>query len=494
MLVDHGNPIIGPFLMAVIAIICLTLFVYFIHHSVRWIQVNNLIAKIRMDGSKVTPKRYEDYLYKSFYQIRHYGKEDVINWDKLSDLDKAHLQEIYCLLQGLIRSEGGSLVMQGMKRLGISIIIILCIILTACSSSTSTVEKEKDTTGERDESNEPEVIEKEITLTAVGDILIHDRVYDDAETSDGYDFMPMLEKVEPFLNDTTITFANQETMIGGESIGLSGYPSFNSPTEIGDALKQVGVDVVSIANNHTLDRGEKAIQNAIKHWEKIDMMYTGAYKDEADRDHIRIYETDENISVAFLAYTYGTNGIPVPDGKDYLVNFIDKDVLASDIAEAKEKADVTVLSLHFGEEYERMPNQEQKDLVQFAADQGVEVVLGHHPHVLQPVEWVEGEDGNETFVIYSLGNFLSGQYEHHRRIGGIAKITIKQTIMEGEETIEVVDPQFMPTYVNDNDENNYKVIPMYQLTDDILKDAEKHYEKTKDHMSQWMPELEFMEE
>lgn len=334
---------------------------------------------------------------------------------------------------------------------------------------------------------------KQITFSAIGDILIHARVYNDALTDGEYDFMPMLEKVDPFLNDTTITFANQETMIGGESIGLSTYPSFNSPVEVGDSLKQVGVDVVSIANNHTLDRGEKAIQHAIKYWDKIGMMYTGSYKDEEDSKTVRIYETDEGMSVAFLAYTYGTNGITVPEGKDYLVNYIDREKIAKDIAEAEEKADVTILSLHQGNEYERLPSQEQKDLVQFAADKGADVVLGHHPHVLQPVEWVEGKDGNKTFVIYSLGNFLSGQVDLYQRIGGILKFTIKQTITREDETIEIIDPKFMPTYVNDDKESNYVVIPMYQLTDDILENAGKHYKEIKDHMSQWMPELEFLE-
>src|SRR5690625_6648183 len=126
------------------------------------------------------------------------------------------------------------------------------------------------------------------------------------------------------------------------------------------------MSVLSIANNQRLDRGEEASQNAIKYCGESDMLYTGAYKDEADRDQVRVYDTDEGISVAFLAYTYGTNGIPVPDGKDYLVNFIDQTLIEDDIAEAKKQADVTVLSLHFGEEYERMPNDEQKDLAQFA--------------------------------------------------------------------------------------------------------------------------------
>src|SRR5699024_10968554 len=130
-----------------------------------------------------------------------------------------------------------------------------------------------------------------------------------------------------------------------------------------------------------------------------------------------VIETDEGMDVAFIAYTYGTNGIDVPEGKDYLVNYIDKKQIKKDIKEARDEADVVVLSLHFGIEYERMPNNEQKELMQFAADEGVDITLGHHPHVLQPVEWVEGENGNEMFAIYSLGNFLSGQDKPYTQTG-----------------------------------------------------------------------------
>ncbi|MUK89744.1 CapA family protein [Ornithinibacillus sp. L9] len=386
-----------------------------------------------------------------------------------------------------------------MKKVKTVLIMFLCMLLVACSGSYANNQEPKTVSNHNgklvnnDKTKEPISVIQEITFSAIGDMLIHSPVYNDAKTAEGYDFTPMLKKVKPYIEDSTISFANQETMIGGEGLGLSSYPAFNSPTEVGDALKWAGVNVVSIANNHTLDRGEEAIQEAIKHWEKIDMMYTGAYKDKADQSNLRVYETDEGISVAFLSYTYGTNGIPVPDGKDYLVNLIDRERMAMEIEEAKEQADVIALSLHFGNEYERMPNQEQKDLVQYAADQGVHVVIGHHPHVLQPLEWVTGESGNKTLVAYSLGNFLSGQDEFYRQIGGILKFSITKSLKGNEKDIEIHTPQFVPTYVKYENWGDYEVIPMYQLTENDLKDAHRHYEEIKAHVSQWMPELKFIE-
>ncbi|MCA0986475.1 CapA family protein [Guptibacillus algicola] len=316
-----------------------------------------------------------------------------------------------------------------------------------------------------------------ISLSAVGDILIHDRVYENAETKNGYDFMPMLEAVQSEMEQADITFANQETVIGGTAIGLSSYPSFNSPQEVGDALKETGVDIVSMANNHTLDRGEKALQNAIEHWKEIGMLYTGSYLSEEDQSKIRTIKKDD-ITVAFLAYTYGTNGIRPPANKPYLVNYIDKEKISKDIQDAKSISDAVVVSMHFGNEYERLPSNFQLDLSSFIAESGADIILGHHPHVLQPVEWINTTDGRNVFVAYSLGNFLSGQKFDYKDIGGILTLTIEKKNFRGETTVDVTSPAFFPTFV----EKGYIVKPLNEAKPELLNEI-------NEHMSQWVPEL-----
>ncbi|MBU5595415.1 CapA family protein [Amphibacillus sp. MSJ-3] len=330
----------------------------------------------------------------------------------------------------------------------------------------------------------------EITIAAVGDLLIHDRVYDQARTETGFDFMPMVSQVQDYLTEVDIATANQETMIGGEQHGLSGYPQFNSPQEVGDMVKELDIDLVNLANNHTLDRGEDVIHSALDYWDELGIPYVGSYRDNKDKNTIRVIEKN-NIAVSFLGYSYGTNGMPIPDGKDHLIDLIDQEQIAQDVAKAKEISDIVVMHLHFGDEYMRMPNTFQTELVQYVVDQGVDIVYGHHPHVLQPVDWVESETGKTAFVIYSLGNFLSGQDQLYRQIGGIMELTITKEVTSSTETIRLESPRFLPTYVDIHD--GYRIFPMKDLTNDRLAGADDHYQEIKTHMSQRMPELDFFE-
>lgn len=322
-----------------------------------------------------------------------------------------------------------------------------------------------------------------LTLAAVGDILIHDRVYNKAKTPSGYDFNRNFQPVKPYLTEPDITIANQETMIGGKQHGLSSYPSFNSPHEVGDALKANGVDLVTLANNHTLDRGEKVILSALNYWNQIDVMYTGAFLNEKDSQNIRLIKKND-ITVSFLSYTYGTNGIPVPTGKDHLVNLIEVERIKRDILQAKKLSDVNVVSLHFGNEYERMPNDFQKEMVKVVTEAGGDIIIGHHPHVLQPVKWETASDGSKTFVAYSLGNFLSGQRREFKDIGGIVQLSVTKRQKGSQISIELTEPKFLPTYVD----QPFVIHPMKDLP--AMK---KSYGEIKSHMKQWVPELTFFE-
>lgn len=319
-------------------------------------------------------------------------------------------------------------------------------------------------------------------LAAVGDILIHSTVYKAAQTPNGYNFHPAFSQIKPYLSQADITLANQESMIGGVKHGLSTYPTFNSPQQIGDALKEAGIDLVTVANNHTLDRGEKVIQSALQYWDHLGVPYTGSFKDKADQERIRLIERN-GITFSFLAYTYGTNGIPVPKDKPFLVNFIDLPKIKQEIALAKQQSDVIVVSVHFGEEYKTTPNSYQKEIVQALADEGVHIIIGHHPHVLQPTAWVEGREGNRSFVAYSLGNFLSGQRGDLKDIGGIVQIEVEKQVKGGKTLIRLINPAFVPTWVS----KDLKTI--YLLQD--VKSKKQEFEKLRQHMKQWMPELKF---
>lgn len=330
-------------------------------------------------------------------------------------------------------------------------------------------------------------------LVAIGDILIHQPVYTDAKKADDtYDFTNMFEKVKPILESADIAVANQETMIGGTELGLSGYPNFNSPYEIGDALKYAGIDVVTIANNHTLDKGEKAILNAIDYWNRIEIPYTGAFKSAEDRDTIRTV-TKNDITFSFLSYSYGTNGMPIPEGKPYLINLIDLPLIEQDVKKAKELSDVVVVSMHWGNEYEKIPNDTQINLANELSRMGVDIIIGHHPHVLQPVDWIERPDGTRTFVMYSLGNFLSSQEGLDKMTGGIGGIEITKVVESDKTVIQLEHPSFVPTYGYYKNKRDYQVIPMHLLTDSYLPGYQLHYENTQKHLNAWTNELTFSE-
>nr|WP_235714580.1 CapA family protein [Neobacillus dielmonensis] len=329
------------------------------------------------------------------------------------------------------------------------------------------------------------VITQQVTVGAIGDVLIHSPVYQDAFNGSQYDFDQMFSSVKPLLEKTDILTANQESTLGGVELGLSGYPTFNSPHEVADALVHTGVDIVSTANNHSLDKGEKGIRSETAYLESIGLPHVGSFQNEQDQQRLRVIEKN-GIKLAFLSYTYGTNGIPVPEGKDYLVNLIDRDKMKEEIQRAKAAADVVIMSIHWGKEYQRFPTEDQKDLAAFLANEGVDILFGSHPHVLQPMDWIETTDGRKMFVIYSLGNFISAQHGDYKDIGGLASVEITKRVSEQGSKIELSNPAFYPTYVTSQKHRNFRVVPLEQAGSAGLKNAEAKYREIQQHMSQWL--------
>lgn len=340
---------------------------------------------------------------------------------------------------------------------------------------------------------EPEPAEQEhvykIKLAAVGDVLIHSSIYKDARTEDGYDFRPMFEPVKSYIEGADIALANQESMIGGAALGLSDYPRFNGPSEVGDALKDAGFDVVNLANNHTLDRGAEAVEQTIRHFRDLGIHYTGAYLSEEDRQQLRTMDKN-GIKFGFLSYTYGTNGIPVPKDKPYLVNLIDLPAIREEVAKARSHTDVVVVNLHFGQEYVDMPSDDQKRIARAVAEAGATIIIGHHPHVLQPAEWIETEDGRNAFVVYSLGNFIAAQEGTRERTGGILQLEVEKTVKGRDTRIQVKQPSFLPTWIHMVNWRKYKIEPLRSVESSQLPQADTVLREIAGHMKRWMPELD----
>lgn len=314
--------------------------------------------------------------------------------------------------------------------------------------------------------------EKKMSLVAVGDCLIHGAVYMDARAgANSYDFSGMIELVGPEIKDYDLKYYNQETIIGGKKLGLSHYPTFNSPEEIGDAMVNLGFNLVSLANNHTLDKGEIGILNSNEYWKTKNVITAGTYSSLEERNDIKVYEKN-NVKYAFLAYTVPTNGMKAPAGKEYLLNVYSNEQAKKDIDKIKDKVDVIIVSMHWGEEYVFEPTDSQKEIAQYLSSLGVDLIIGSHPHVIQPVGYV-----NDTLVIYSLGNFISGQRPLgiDKTIGLMVGMDI--VVKDSKVTFENVDKSLLYTYSTTSD-TNYKVYPFSKLDDTILngyKDLETKY-------------------
>ena len=340
------------------------------------------------------------------------------------------------------------------------VIILLCLLFAGCEKSV--VSRQDVSSGEI----------RTVSLIAVGDNLIHDSVYKSAARGEGYDFRPIFAGVAPVIAGHDLKFVNQETILGGVEIGLSSYPRFNSPFEVGDALVELGFNLISVANNHTLDRGEIGVFNAVNYWQAQPVVYAGAEKDAAAETVKRFLVN--GVRFAFIAYTYGTNGIPHPGEKSHLANVYADEKARVDIEGVRAAVDVVIVSMHWGEEYQDYPNAEQKRQAAYLSDLGADIIIGHHPHVIQPVDLIKNKSGRETFVIYSLGNFLSGQVGTNRLIGMAVSLVIE---LDGAE-LKLVDPKARLLF-HYRDHGAYRVIPYSEIPEGFLSDYDYYFARKK---------------
>lgn len=320
--------------------------------------------------------------------------------------------------------------------------------------------------------------EMSASLIMVGDALIHSSIYMDAKTSTGsYDFRPMLEKIKPIVSKYDLKYYNQETVLGGVELGLSNYPRFNSPYEVGDAFIDAGFNLVSLATNHTMDKGEQGVLNSLFYWGKQQNILTaGSYKSFEDRDRKVIKEIN-GIKYAFFSYTTWTNGLETPTGKEYLNNVYSEELAKNDIERVKDEVDIIIVAMHWGTEYSKGISDSQVEIANYLSSLGVDIIIGSHPHVVEPIEFI-----GKTMVIYSLGNFISDQVGVERLTGLMVSVNIHKTVEKGNTTISLENPEaeliytYSATYPR---KRNFLVYPYSELNDDILKGYKEYYNTYK---------------
>lgn len=382
-----------------------------------------------------------------------------------------------------------------MKRRSVKVIVLILTIVLIITigliwiliiNNTSSKNKAKDT-------NKKKVIKREkkkeykASLIMVGDALIHSNIYLDAKNEDGsYDFKPMLEYTKPIIEQYDLKYYNQETILGGKDLGLSSYPRFNSPTEVGDAFIDSGFNLVSLATNHTMDKGEEGVLRSLNYWNsKENIVKAGQYSSFDDRGQERIYDIN-GIKYAFFSYTTWTNGLETPTGKEYLNNVYSNEKAQEDIEKVKGKVDVILVAMHWGTEYSLGVDEKQTEIANYLSSLGVDIIIGSHPHVVEPIERI-----GKTLVIYSLGNYISDQIGIERLTGLMLGVDI--TKIEENDTAEIsvnnIRADLVYTYSKYG--RGFKLYPYSKLNNIILPNYKEYYEKYKSVVTERLNDIEF---
>lgn len=386
------------------------------------------------------------------------------------------------------------------KHVKIIIVISLIIIVTIGGillyNNRSLFTKTEPKTHKKEE-KKPEVkkpIESTASIFMVGDSLIHWGVYNDAKKQDGtYDFKPMLEYIKPISSKYDLAYYNQETILGGASLGYSSYPRFNSPQEVGDAFVDAGFNMVSLATNHTMDKGEQGVLNSVEYWKKFpNVAASGQWSSVEERSASisKVYEV-KGIKYAFISYTIWNNGLRTPAGKDYLNNEYSPEKAKADIESVRDKVDFVIVAMHWGTEYSFKVDYKQTEIANYLSSLGVDLIIGAHPHVIQTVEYI---NNNKTFVVYSLGNFISDQDDIDNFTGLAFEVTLKKVEdPNGTVTTSIVDPKaelvYTSTVKRGGVNHDFRIIPYPLLNNNQLPNYANHYEKYKAIVNERYPNL-----
>ena len=399
-----------------------------------------------------------------------------------------------------------------MKKIIISILVVILLIVMigiginlsekyVIQNSNMTLKEVVTTTfsKEKNENKEDEVVVVElekkedikVSMSVIGDIMCHNSQYNDAFRNGEYDFSYVFEDIKKYIEPADLAIGNLETTFRGKEKGYSSYPTFNTPENLAQDLKELGIDVVSTANNHSLDTGYLGIESTIDYLDEAGILHTGTYKSEESQNQIVVKDIN-GLKFAFLAYTYGTNGIPVPSGKEYCINLIDKELIKSHLDMAKElKSDVICVNMHWGIEYQNEPNDEQEDLANFLFENGADIILGSHPHVLQKMEErdiiLPNNDTKKGFVIYSLGNFMSGQTKANTRNSIILTLDVIKSGETGKLSFENINYIPIYTFTSPNFKN-YKVLDIRSAIERYENEEEGRVSKS--HYDLLLKELE----
>ena len=370
------------------------------------------------------------------------------------------------------------------KRIQFLAVILLCLILAGCDTNQpqAVLPQESDMPSVEQPKPQPEpeqIVEPEITpepipepepepepisirITAAGDNLLHNTVsFACALPEGGYDFHPVYENIKKIIEGSDIAFINQEVMLTGEA---SAYPNLAAPTENADALIDAGFNVINLATNHTLDKGVSGLETCLEtvHARPFDAVL-GAFRTEEESTQLCILEK-QGIRFGFLSYTYGLNGYRLPSDKQWKIALIDETKIQNDLAAIRPECDYLIVSMHWGNEYQTTESSYQNELAQLLCDGGADLIIGTHPHVLQPMKWLEREDGHKTLCAYSLGNFVSNQHKRATMLGGILEVEL---LFEEDGTLkEIASAGVIPT-VTHYKKGYYTIYQLSEYTDEL---------------------------